>query len=154
MIKAGLGLVALMFAAMNSAPGDSGNFTVELLAYEGSTVNGFADPNLRAASCRRDIEFHGAIDKKKTELGHNGLYRWRSLGGVGEEQAFNLGRPEHDKPVTLVVPVTAPLGRSITVTAQLELTKPEHVFSNEVRVTFRCLAQEAALPGVRIPESE
>lgn len=147
MIKAGLGLAALVLAAMNSTPDDTGNFSAELVTYDASAVSGFVDPTLRSASCRREFEFHGAIGKEKTAVGHGGLYRWRSLGDVGEEQGFYLSQRGNDKPVRLVVPVTVPLGGSIVVTAQLEVTEPEHVVSDEVKVTFQCLPRKTVLPG-------
>ncbi len=147
MIKAGLGLAALVLAAMNAGPDDAGKFSAELVTYDASPVSGFADPTLRTASCRRDFEFYGAIDKKKTALGHGGLYRWRSLGDVGDEQGFYLGQRDSEKPVKLVIPVTVPLGRSIVVTAQLEVTEPEHIVSDEVKVTFQCLPRKTALPA-------
>jgi len=138
MVKATLALGALLFAAMQGAPVESGNFSAELVSYDDGPVNGYADADVRGATCRRDFEFYGTIDKKKTELGQGGRYRWLSMGGVGRQQGFSMGQSENYVPVKLVVPVEVALGKSTTVTAQLEVTKPEHVYSPEVTLTFAC----------------
>ena len=144
MVKASLTLAALLFAAMQNAPVGNGNFSAELVAYDDSRITGYTD-NRPGAACQRDFEFHGTIASNSTQSGYDGRYRWRSMGGIGPEQGFSIG--QNDLPLKLVVPVKVALGRSVTVTAQLEVTKPEHVYSPEIALTYACKPNGTAKPG-------
>jgi hypothetical protein len=137
MVKASLTLAALLFAAMQNAPVSGGNFSAELVAYDDSRVIGYTD-NQPGAVCQHDFEFHGTIANSRTGSGYDGRYRWRSMGGIGPEQGFSIGEAENDVSLKLVVPVKVALGGSAIVTAQIEVTGPEHVYSPEMTLTYAC----------------